>query len=183
MNSLGNKLLVLSQHWERLLSFCTKPARGVGCLHSPIHRYCPLCWPNINVLQKQTSYIWKLERQSRTLLWQQYSGQLFGRSWIKTSGMQPNLYFRGVHPVAFNSYNFEGAVNRNWMFFISTSFTTTCFGPYEPSSNGTYTSHFLGAINTTTDPLFWRFSSLFMYAVQTLFHYFLQFNFNVKIIN
>jgi hypothetical protein len=37
------------------------------------------------------------------------------------------------------------------------------------SAGGTYTSYFPGAIITTMDPLFWRFSSLSMYAVQTLF--------------
>jgi hypothetical protein len=41
---------------------------------------------------------------------------------------------------------FKHAVIRNWMFFISISFTTTCFGPYGPSSGGIYTSHFLGAM-------------------------------------
>jgi hypothetical protein len=65
---------------------------------------------------------------------------------------------------------FKGAVNCNWKFFISISFTTTCFGPYGPSSSGIYTRHFLGAINTTTDPLSWRFSSLSMYVVQILLY-------------
>jgi hypothetical protein len=58
------------------------------------------------------------------------------------------------------------------MFFISISFITTCFGSYGPSSSGIYTSHYLGAINTTTDPLFWRLSSLSMYVVRTLVCYF-----------
>jgi hypothetical protein len=42
------------------------------------------------------------------------------------------------------------------MFFILLqSFTTTCFGPYWPSSGGTqHQLSFYGAINATTDPLF-----------------------------
>jgi hypothetical protein len=67
---------------------------------------------------------------------------------------------------------FKSVVNRNWIFFISISLTTICFGPYGPSSGGIYTTHFPGAILTTRDPLFWLFSSLSMYVLQTLFYYF-----------
>jgi hypothetical protein len=53
------------------------------------------------------------------------------------------IYFWGVHPIAFNYYNYyKRAVDRDWMFFISISLTTTCFGPYGPSSGVTYFSHF-----------------------------------------
>jgi hypothetical protein len=50
------------------------------------------------------------------------------------------------------------ACNRNWnvfFFYLLDSFTTTCYGPYGPSSSATeHQSSFYGAISTIEDPLF-----------------------------
>jgi hypothetical protein len=47
------------------------------------------------------------------------------------------------------------AVATEMFFILLQAFTTTCFGPYRPSSGGTqHQLSFYGAINATTDLLF-----------------------------
>jgi hypothetical protein len=60
------------------------------------------------------------------------------------------------------------AIATEMFFILLQSSTTTCFGPYGPSSGGTqHQLSFYSAINATTDPLFcldvwWEYSMLIL---------------------
>jgi hypothetical protein len=52
-------------------------------------------------------------------------------------------------------FSYRPAIATEMFFILLQSFTTTCFGPYGPSSGGIqHQLSFYGAISATTDPLF-----------------------------